>query len=194
MQKDTKYKKLKQFQAFEENPFLAEAVQKMTITKRTEVNRPRSKKEMQMIVANDGEVTGYTTFMKFVEVDEERFTKVYLSQFTAFWELSKPAIRVFSYIMTVLKPKQDSFMFDMADCLAHTTYSTDKSVFEGLSSLIECGIIARGNRHYKYFINPMVAFNGDRVTFAKTYVKKQKEKEGQMSLQLDSGADDLDTL
>ena len=39
--------------------------------------------------------------------------------------------------------------------------------------LLENDIIARGPSDSLYFINPMVAFNGDRVTFAKTYVKKQ---------------------
>lgn len=174
MEKAGKYKKLKEFEAFEENPFIEKAVNDIKVVRRTQVIRPQSKDEIQMITSADGEVTGYTAFMRFVEVDEERFAKVYLSQFTAFWELSKPAIRVFSYILTVLKPKQDSFMFDMSDCLAHTKYSTEKSVFEGLSSLIECGIVARGNRHYRYFINPLVVFNGDRVTFAKTYVKKRR--------------------
>ena len=46
----------------------------------------------------------------------------------------------------------------------------------GLSGLIGSSIIARGKKDYLYFINPMVFFNGDRVTFAKTYVKKQKGK------------------
>lgn len=185
MEKGNKYKKLKEFEAFEENPFIEQAVNDIKVIKRTQVIRPKSKDEIQMITSTDGEVTGYTAFMRFVEVDEERFAKVYLSQFTSFWDLSKPAIRVFSYILTVLKPKQDSFMFDMTDCLTHTKYSTEKSVFEGLSSLIECGIVARGNRHYKYFINPLVVFNGDRVTFAKTYVKKRKERtetENQLNL------------
>ena len=191
MEKGNKYKKLKEFEAFEENPFIEQAVNDIKVVKRTQVIRPTSKDEIQMITSTDGEVTGYTAFMRFVEVDEERFAKVYLSQFTSFWDLSKPAIRVFSYVLTVLKPKQDSFMFDMTDCLTHTKYSTEKSVFEGLSSLIECGIVARGNRHYKYFINPLVVFNGDRVTFAKTYVKKRKEKssslqENQLNLFLES--------
>ena len=42
-------------------------------------------------------------------------------------------------------------------------------------SLLKAQIIARGSNEFKYFINPMVAFNGDRITFAKTYVKKRKK-------------------
>jgi uncharacterized protein YcaQ len=83
----------------------------------------------------------------------------------------------------------------MSECLEHTKYSTEKSVFEGLSTLIECGIVARSNRHYKYFVNPLVVFNGDRVTFAKTYIKKQKEKgnKSQLNLFLEPTTDSNDS-
>jgi hypothetical protein len=118
--------------------------------------------------------------MRYVEVDEEQFAKVYLSQFAAFWELTKPAIRVFGYILTKVKPKQDYFYFDMEDSMAYTGYTHRNNILTGLSCLIECGIIARSNKAYKYFINPLVVFNGDRVSFAKTYIKK---KRGQLDSQ-----------
>ena len=60
-----------------------------------------------------------------------------------------------------------------------------EAFFEGLTGLIEANIIARSNHHLKYYINPLVVFNGDRVTFAKTYVKKKKEKEEAAKNQLD---------
>ncbi|RZK32874.1 MAG: RepA protein, partial [Hymenobacter sp.] len=129
-------------------------------------------------------VTGYSQFVRFIEVEEDKFAKLYLSQLASFWDLSKPAIRVFSYILTVLKPKQDLFIFIMEDCLQYANYSSERSVFEGLTGLIEANIIARSNHHLKYYINPLVVFNGDRVTFAKTYVKKKKEKEENVKNQL----------
>jgi hypothetical protein len=51
-------------------------------------------------------------------------------------------------------------------------------VYDGLASLLECKIIARGYNEYTYFINPLVFFNGDRVSFVRTYVKKRKTKSG----------------
>jgi len=185
METGIKYKKLKEFDSHDENPFVEKAIQDIKIVKRTQVIRPKNRDEIQMITSSDGEVTGYSAFTRFIEVDEEKFAKVYLSQFASFWELTKPAIRVFGYIISVLKPKQDYFTFDMSDCLAHTKYSTEKSVFEGLSALITCGIVARGNRHYKYFINPLVVFNGDRVAFTKLYVKKKKDRDKADQNQLD---------
>ena len=168
------YKKVKQYETFVENPFVERAIKDIKIVQKTQVVRPRNKNEIQLIVNSSGEVEGHTAFMKFVEVDEEQFAKVYLSQFAAFWELSKPAIRVFGYILTALKPKQDAFFLEMNRCLEYTQYKHPKDILTGISNLIECGIIARSDSHFKYFINPLVVFNGDRVSFAKTYVKKKK--------------------
>jgi hypothetical protein len=168
-----KYKKIKDYEGFTENPFVEKAIQDIKIIKKTQVVRAHDRGEVQMIVNDGGEVTGHTAFMRYIEVEEAQFAKLYLSQFEHFWDLPKSAIRVFGYILTCLVPKKDEFYFDMDDCLKYTKYSSEKSVFEGLAALIETGIVARTTKHYRYFINPMVVFNGDRVTFAKTYIKKK---------------------
>jgi intergrase/recombinase len=180
-----KYKKITDTPEFETNPFLERAIEDIKTVRKTQIIRAQDKSEIQMIVNRDGEVEGHSAFMRFIEVDEERFAKVYLSQFTAFWDLSKPAIRVFGYILSILKPNEDSFIFDIDDCVKYTKYSQGNHVLTGLAALIECGIIARSNKHYRYFINPMIVFNGSRVTFAKTYIKKRKEDNiNQMNLSL----------
>jgi hypothetical protein len=180
-----KYSKVTVHEQFKENPFVEKAIQDVKIIKRQQVIRPKNRDEIQMIMSTDGEVTGYTAFTRFIEVDEEKFAKVYLSQFATFWELSRAAIRVFGYILTVLRPKQDSFIFKMDDCLEHTKYKHKKDVLSGLGNLIECNIIARSNYDWEYFINPLVVFNGDRVAFTKMYVKKKKDKEKADQNQLD---------
>jgi hypothetical protein len=175
-----KYKKITEHPAYESNPFVEEAlegIQKLTV-KRTRVIRPDeglARQVQQIVVNTDGEPTGYGAFMQYIEVDEDKFAKVYLSQFAAFWELSKPAIRVFGYILSALKPSQDRLIFKMDKALAYTKYGHRSHVLTGLSNLVECGIIARTPYDYEYFINPLVFFNGNRVTFAKTYIRKKKE-------------------
>jgi hypothetical protein len=171
-----KYKRLSELEEFSENPFVEKAIQDIKIVRKTQTIRPKGRGEIQSIVYND-EVTGHSAFMRFIEVDEDKFAKLYLSQLCAFWELSKPALRVFSYILTVMQPKKDNFIFIMEDCLTYTGYSQRNHVTSGLSNLVEAGIIARSKQHFKFFINPLVIFNGDRVTFAKTYIKKQKRIE-----------------
>lgn len=115
---------------------------------------------------------GHTTFIRQVEVDEDKFAKLYLSNFSAFHELGKQAIKIFGYILEQLIPNRDMFMFFMDECMVHTGYATKKPIYKGLADLVEAEIIARGPSDTNYFINPLIVFNGNRVTFAKTYVKK----------------------
>lgn len=171
------YTKIGNLPIFDTNPFVEGAIKEIgesTVSKKRFV---KGTKGIEQIVVNrDGEITGHTAFLQMVEVDEAKFAKLYLSQFAAFWDLPKAAIRVFGYIITkCLLPKQDVFYFDIDESLSYTGYSSSKYINTGIASLVNAGIIARGNRQNKYFINPLVVFNGNRVTFAKTYIRKRKE-------------------
>jgi hypothetical protein len=179
-----KYKSIGKFPRHSENPFVEKAINEMVVKKVVKVARAGtdSNKSIQTVVNSDGEITGHTQFLQYVEVDEAQFTKIYLSQFAAFWDLGKAAIRVFGYIMTKLKPKKDVFTFRMDQCLSYTKYTHENSVISGLAQLVECGIIARSKYNDEYFLNPLVAFNGDRVTFAKQYVKKKKIDPNQIEI------------
>jgi hypothetical protein len=180
------YKQIKTKQTFEENPFVESSIEKIVISKKAQIMQS-SNREINMVISDgDGVVQGYSAFMKFIEVDEEKFAKVYLSQFENFWELSKSAIRVFGYIINSLKPNQDVFYMKMDKCLAYTKYSQVNSIISGLSDLIDKGIIAKSKYENEYFINPLIVFNGSRVTFAKTYIKKQKENRTQLTMFTDN--------
>lgn len=170
------YSTISNLPTFETNPFVEDAIKQIdesTVSKKRFVKGTRGVE--QVVVNRDGEITGHTAFLQLVEVDEDKFAKLYLSQFAAFWDLPKAGIRVFGYIITsCMIPKQDVFYFDIDEALSYTGYSSSKYINTGIASLVNAGIIARGNRQNKYFINPLVVFNGNRVTFAKTYVKKRK--------------------
>ena len=181
-----KYKRLKDLERHETNPFVDRAIQEIKSVKKTRHFTPTNKNEMQLIVNRNGDVGGETAFVKFVEVDEERFAKVYLSQFSAFYELNKSAIKLFGYILIALKPNSDFFYFDIEDAMNHTGYRGKNTILNAMASLINNGIVARSNKHYKYFINPLVVFNGNRVTFAKSYIKKRSlDDPNQLSLMED---------
>jgi hypothetical protein len=173
-----KVKKITDFEKNIENPFLKEAVEQIQsgIVKKYKNSSGTTQSAILQAIDKEGNVMGHTSFVKQIEVDEEQFTKIYLSQFSAFFSLTTQSIRVFGYIMTKLIPKQDYFFFDLEECLQYAKYKSPQSVYNGLSDLISSEIIARGKKDYIYYINPMVFFNGDRVTFAKTYVKKQSGK------------------
>jgi hypothetical protein len=168
---------IRDFSKNSENPFLKQAVDQVNssiVKKYKTASKTSEKAVLQAIDPKSGEVLGHTSFIRQIEVDEEQFTKMYLSNFSKFFDLPPSAIKVFGYIMTVLLPKKDMFYFILEDCLLYTGYKAHKSIHQGIAFLLKAEIIARGKTDYIYFINPMVAFNGDRVTFAKTYIKKQK--------------------
>jgi hypothetical protein len=169
---------IRDFAKNKENPFLKEAIAKIenNIVKKFKKTSGTSKNAILHAVNSDGEIIGHTSFIQQIEVDEEKFTKIYLSQFSSFFDLDKGAIKVFGYIMTILQPKKDQFTFILEDCMEYTGYKSHKSIHDGLAGLLKAEIIARGSREIFYFINPMVAFNGDRVTFSKTYVKNQSKR------------------
>ena len=121
--------------------------------------------------------------------------KLYLANFAAFFNLSQSAIRVFGYILTCMKPKNDMIIFDRRKCLEYTQYKSDKAIYKGLAELVQSEIIARGPNEYNWFINPLIVFNGDRVSFTKTYVRKKtlaaQKKEEAEKRQLSLGFDEL---
>jgi len=163
-----------------ENPFLKESLEIVNdnlVKKYKTASKTGEKAILRAYDENTGEILGHTQFIRQIEIDEEQFSKFYLSQFSKFWDLKTAAIRVFGYIMGQLVPNKDEFLFFIDDCLEHTKYTAKSSVYSGLTQLIESKIIAKGRGENLFFINPMVVFNGSRITFAKTYVKKQKRKD-----------------
>jgi len=172
-------KSLTEFEKNIENPFLKQAIEQVerNVVKKYKTAGNTDKKAILMAYDPDtGEQLGHTQFIKQIEVDEEQFAKLYLSNFSAFFDLKPQALKVFGYILTVLIPNKDFFYFDRDECMKYTEYKSDKSIFIGLASLLNAEVIARGKADYIYFINPMVFFNGNRISFTKTYVKKQKTK------------------
>lgn len=165
------------FESNKENPFLKQAVEQIQnniVKKYKTATKTGESAILQAIDTKTGELLGHTQFVRQVELDEEKFTKVYLSQFSAFFDLKPQALRVFGYILNQLIPNRDEFIFILEDCMKYTSYKSDTSIRIGLSSLLLNNIIARGRADNLYFINPMVTFNGNRVTFARTYIKKKK--------------------
>lgn len=177
MSKDNRLYKLSAYAFNEENPFIKQAIEQVqkNVVKKYKTASSTGQKAILKAVDDNGEVLGHTQFIRQIEVDEQQFAKFYLSNFSAFFDLNPPAIKVFGYILNQLVPNKDEFMFLLDDCIKYTGYKTKASVFQGLGQLVENEIIARGKTDFLYYINPMVAFNGSRITFAKTYVKKKKE-------------------
>ncbi len=189
--------RLSSFPTNTENPFLKQAVEEVnkTVVKKWKNTAGSDAKAISLVVdAQTGEVNGQTTFMRRIEVDEEQFTKLYLTQFQAFFNLTTAGIRVFGYIMTCMQPRKDMILFDRDECMNYTKYKGVESIYRGLTELVKAGIIARGKSDYLYFVNPLIVWNGDRARFVNEYVKKTKKKkilDNPNQLQLDFHDEEL---
>lgn len=129
--------KLTDFQKNEENPFMKQAIEGIEnhVVKKYKSNSGGDKKAVVALADTETGEVFKTSFIRQIEVDEEQFTKLYLSNFAAFFDLSQAAIRVFGYFMTCMKPKNDLIIFNRKKCLEYTKYKTDKAVYKDLQNL-----------------------------------------------------------
>lgn len=77
--------------------------------------------------------------------------------------------------MTLLRPKNDKVRVRIDEALTFLNYKSKKSYFIGIANLLEKDVIARTKYDDEYFINPLIMFNGDRIGYAKIFVKKKSE-------------------
>lgn len=176
--------KLSDFPTNPTNPFINDAIE--IINEHTTRKRryfSSSKVLLDVVNTNTGEVEGVQSFTKYQEVDDDAFTKIFISNLQNFFDLGKTAIRVFCFIQKKLKPNTDFFIFDLSECKDFTHLSA-ASVYKGLAELVKNEFIARGNKDIIYFINPQIFFNGDRVIFAKAIKKKHDKEEDKNQLKL----------
>ena len=160
------YNKITDFVLNEGNPFLPATVVHVEKGEKTLLF---GQKNPDLIIDSDSQVKGHSLFARKVTVDKAKFMKVFMSGLTNWFDLSKPAIKVFAYIAETLEPNRDSVEFSLEKCKAFTGFKAQKTILSALAELAANQFIARGPHPYKYFINPTIFFNGDRLTFIEQY-------------------------
>jgi hypothetical protein len=190
MEKSEKKTKLKfsELPKHEVNPFAEKALEVITSSTKKKYTSLSGGDGKGLLIVEplSGDLMGSTIFTTTELVDNEKFVKIFLNQIGLLWDLGKPAIKVFSYISTIIKPNKDTFIFRRDLCTQFLSYNSHKPVFEGLAELIHVGIIAKTKYDDEYYINPTMIFNGDRIVIAKEYKKTSKKtvNENQLLLEL----------
>jgi len=125
-----KEKKLSDFPQHRESPFMDNLL--VPSTHRTvAMGRPKDKR---IVDALTGEIDdSYFIGIK-KELDKEEFVKIFQSQLQAIFNLSKCALKVLSYFMSVAK-YSDELDFDLEDCKIFTKYSSKDTIFNGITEL-----------------------------------------------------------
>lgn len=172
-------KKLSEFPQHRENPFMPNLM--IPTSQRTvAIGRPKDKR---IIDSMTGEMDDSYFIGIRKELDKEEFVKIFQSQLQAIFDLSKAALKVLSYFMSIAK-FSDELDFDLKDCIAFTKYKSKDTIFSGITELLNNEIIARGRNPYKYFANPSVFYKGDRIVLVTEY-RMSKKKGLESTSQLD---------
>ena len=106
--------KLSVFKKHEKNPFVEKAINEVNnhiVKKYKTASKTDQKAILQAVDPSTGEALGHTSFIRQIEVDEQQFAKLYLTQFEHFFNLKTTGVRVFGYVMTKIIPNHDMFSF-----------------------------------------------------------------------------------
>jgi hypothetical protein len=167
------YKGIKAYDKLEMSPFI-DTLYEMEVSARRRILA--GKDRGAMMINPDGEVEAHQVFAIQEKVDPQTFTKMFSGMIKELFQLSPRGVRVFGYITSICKPNKDVVMFDMEEALVFTKYKKEQSILHGLEELLQHDIIARTKKHYKYFINPNLFFNGSRLTLIRHYQKDGRLK------------------
>lgn len=166
------YKGLNQHQQYKINPF----INGNSILPIKRKNTVIGSKDHILINDKTGEVGGTVAIKRVEEVDNETFIKIYIGQIRDLFSLKQNAMKVLSYIITITPINKDKIIFDIDECKAFTGYSSTTTITDGLSILVENGIVARSEKSIVYYINPNIFFNGDRLILVNEYRRKTPAK------------------
>lgn len=163
------------FVRYKENPFLLPAVEN---TKSGSKRVTSNKDKLLIISEKTGEQLAGAGFFHYQEVDKTQFLKLYVNGVKALTELSSSGTKVFEVLYRTVQDninKDTIFLaFDLID--QNIVTISESTFYRGMKELIEKKFIAETTTQNLYFINPDFLFNGDRLSFVKTFIKKNDPK------------------
>jgi len=163
------YTGIKSFPQHDENPFTPQLGEIRLKTKRIRIHKGND-----LIDEETGEIVAVNPILKTVEYDPDKYFKIFIDEIQRFFVLQDRSIKLLIYLMKNSKPKQDFVLFDRSKC-ANDTEMSEATIFRALGDLIDNDFIARSEYPYKYYINPTIFFNGDRVAFIKLFNPRVKK-------------------
>ena len=122
--------------------------------------------EHLVVEPDSGEVFGLRKMNKngTKRVDRHTFVKVYVDSLDKIRDLSKPAYKLFCYLLKNIELKKDFIFLIEADVTEWCGFSDKAKYYAAVNELINTKFIARSTDNKKFFINPNLFFNGDRTT------------------------------
>lgn len=135
---------------------------------------------LALVNMETGVVEGAAEMVQRKVVDAEKFLKVFQAQMSVFFGLTAPSIKVLTaaFMEASRTPGLDYIHLSERIAAQHAEKSGQKlpraTYYRGRKGLIEAGIIAPHEETNRYWINPAIFFNGNRVRFI-TELRKAPE-------------------
>ena len=111
------------------------------------------------------------------KVDKETFIKVFKDSLKYIAQLSRTAQAVLWYIMDSLPQDRGYVVIDNMTVMDFCKFKTRKSVREGVVELLEKNFLTRTTVPKKFWVNPLVVFNGNRITYANEYILDEADED-----------------
>ncbi len=176
---------MSKYEPNKENPFINDELVLQTKDKRVRVGLKLD--DTRIADPDTGEMRQvYGHIYTKTLVDSGRFIKLYVNSMSSIFSLQKAGGKVLTYICQNLGIGQDYVDIDIKDCMFILGY-TRQSVYNGLDNLLLAGIIARSNSRVRYWINPNVIFNGNRLRIINEYVSDQRKI---IDIQIEEGTEE----
>lgn len=104
------------------------------------------------------------------KVDKETFVKVFRDSIKYVAKLSRTAQALLWYIMDNMPQDKGYVIIDNATIMDYCGFKSRKSVWDGIVELLSKNILTRTTIPKKYWVNPLIIFNGNRITYANEYI------------------------
>lgn len=121
--------------------------------------------------ASGNDLLGRHIIAKKEIVDTEKFAKIYIDAVKTMWELDNSGVRIFTYILENLPINGDVVVLSATSIMKYCGYKSKTSVIAGINNLVQNNIIAKTISKNLYYINPLLIFNGNRLSLINSYEK-----------------------
>ena len=111
------------------------------------------------------------------KAEHDLFTKVFKNNIPLIMQLSRTAQTLMWYIVYSLPQDKSYVLIDNAAVMDFCHFKTRKSVRDGVVELLEKNFLTRTTVPKKFWVNPLIVFNGNRITYANEYILDEADEE-----------------
>jgi hypothetical protein len=169
--------KLTDCDIFKENPFINDCfVDHVGSYSKSKAARFKTENGVHLIT-RDGEqipMDNHVYVASQFSVDSEEFAKIFQSSMRGIG-LGKVSSAILMHIASILG-KNDVTVFLDVEEMTELLDISKPTYYNALFELVNAKVLARSKVSYKFFVNPLFIFNGNRLTIVKDYIRKNSDQ------------------